>query len=67
MTGTIKSFSPGRGYGFLEANNLDYWFHASEWMGRDRPQPGDRVDFLPLTTNKGRRAYLVSKLRKESK
>ena len=67
MTGTVESYSPGNGYGFIKANEKEYWFHASEWMGREKPQPGDKVDFMPLETPKGLRAYVVSRLRKESK
>ena len=64
MTGTVKSFSPSRGYGFIHTNDEEYWFHASEWMGREKPQEGDKVDFAPMDTPKGKRAYIVSKVRR---
>lgn len=66
MTGTVKSFSPSRGYGFIDAKeNGEYWFHASEWMGREKPQVGDKVDFMLLNTEKGKRGYIVSRLRRD--
>ena len=64
MTGTVKSFSPSRGYGFIDTHDGEYWFHASEWMGREKPQEGDKVDFAPMDTPKGKRAYIVSKVRR---
>ena len=64
MTGTVKSFSPANGYGFIDTDKGEYWFHASEWMGRERPQEGDKVDFAPMDTPKGKRAYIVSKVRR---
>lgn len=65
MTGTVKSFSPANGYGFIDTDKGEYWFHASEWMGRERPQVGDKVDFMPLNTEKGKRGYIVSRLRRD--
>lgn len=65
MTGTVKSFSPSRGYGFIDTHDGDYWFHASEWMGRERPKEGDKVDFVPMDTPLGKRAYIVSRLRRD--
>lgn len=64
MTGTVISFSSSRGYGFIDTHDGEYWFHASEWLGRDKPKPGDKVDFLPLDTERGKRAYIVSKVRR---
>ena len=61
MTGTIKSFAPSRGYGFIVAEGNEYWFHASEWAGNGKPQAGDEVNFIPATTQKGRRAFLITK------
>ena len=61
MTGTVKSFSPAKGYGFIVSKQGEYWFHISEWMGKERPNLGDSVDFFPATTGKGQRAYIVSK------
>lgn len=66
MTGTVKSFGAGKGYGFIKTDKDEYFFHASEWMGRDKPRPGDKVDFIPLDTPQGKRAYyVVRKLRRE--
>ena len=67
MTGTVESFGAERGFGFITTEKDKYWFHASEWMGRERPQPGDKVDFLPVETAKGKRAYIVSKEIKDGK
>jgi len=66
MTGVIKTFSPGKGYGFIDGTDgNEYWFHASEWMGRDKPQPNDRVEFAGMEIpGKGKRAYIVAKERK---
>ena len=65
MTGTVISFSPGKGYGFINTDKGDYFFHASEWMGRERPKEGDKVDFAPMDTPLGKRAYIVSRLRRD--
>ena len=67
MTGTVESYGAAKGYGFIAVGEDKYWFHASEWMGRERPQPGDMVDFIPMNTPKGLRGYVVSRLRKEVK
>ena len=61
MTGKVKSFSPKKGYGFIVAEGNEYWFHASEWAGNGKPQAGDEVNFTLVTTQKGRRAFLITK------
>lgn len=64
MVGIVESFGAKKGFGFIKTDNDRYWFHASEWMGRDKPKPGDKVDFMPLDTERGKRAYIVSKVRR---
>ena len=57
MKGTVKSFSPQHGYGFL-IGDMDeiFFFHAKEWKAINKPMRGMSVEFEPIITEKGSRA-----------
>lgn len=59
MKGIIKSFSRTRGYGFITAENEDYFFHISKI--NFNPVVNDPVEFKPKVTKKGKAAILISK------
>lgn len=63
MQGIIKSFSKSvQGYGFITAEDQDYFFHITEWQEEAPPIAGEKVDFVPTETGKGMRALLVRRL-----
>lgn len=59
MIGKVKSFSPVHGYGFIEADGKEYYFHAKNCQGR--PEIGDVVKFKGFETPKGYAAIRVTK------
>jgi cold shock CspA family protein len=59
MTGTVKSYSPQNGYGFITADDADYFVHAIDWEYRLPPTPGLTVEFVPKNTDKGLRATKI--------
>ena len=59
MVGKVKSFSPVHGYGFIEAGEQEYYFHAKNCQGR--PEIGDVVKFKAIKTQKGNAAICVTK------
>lgn len=64
MIGRVKSFSMRNRYGFIDVKGEDYFFHMEEWMGKEYPKPGDMVDFQPFDSSKGKKALIVSKIRR---
>ena len=63
MTGTIKSFSPQRGYGFIAVTNHDVYFHNKDWLDNDKPRAGQQVEFLLKRTDKGYRGFRVRRVK----
>lgn len=61
MTGEVKSYSSKHGYGFITKDGKDYRFKAQDWELRFAPVEGIRVEFDPVTTDKGFRARNVRK------
>ena len=60
MTGSVKSLSRDRGFGFIRGEDgHDYFLHRSELRGGlsfDELKEGDRVAFEPRQSDKGPRA-----------
>lgn len=42
--GPVKSFNPSKGFGFIEIDGMDIFFHAAD-CGGNMPQQGDFVNF----------------------
>ena len=59
MTGKVKSFSPKDGYGFITADDTDYFIHSKDWEYRLPPTEGLEVEFIPKKTSKGLRATKI--------
>lgn len=57
MIGKVKSFSRQHGYGFIEAGDQEYYFHAKNCQGI--PAVGSIVKFRPIKTEKGNAALSV--------
>ena len=65
LIGTVKWFSPRKGYGFItKADGEDLFFHRSEVSQHNGglPEEGQRVEFQIRQTNKGPEAINVSVL-----
>lgn len=62
MTGRIKSFSRSHGYGFIECEGQDIFFHATEWKSVIFPREGTEVEFDTRDTRKGVRALNIRRL-----
>lgn len=63
LSGTVKWFSPSKGYGFITTESNDEIFlHFSGLVeGQDRRlYPGDRVDFEIADGEKGKKAVNVT-------
>ena len=60
MTGTIKTLSPDRGFGFIRGEDgNEYFFHRSELhagLTFEQLSQGQRVSFEPRDSDKGLRA-----------
>lgn len=53
-TGTVRWYNPGKGFGFINADDGgDVFVHRTGLQGEDTPGEGDRVDFLLDTHPKG--------------
>jgi cold shock protein len=65
VIGKVKWFDTKRGYGFIEANNDNYFVHYSEIKraGFKNLDEGDKVDFKPVSGSKGWQASDVSVLK----
>jgi cold shock CspA family protein len=44
-TGTVRSYDPVKGYGFIQTMNGQYYLHKSEVIGGVIPVVGSKVDF----------------------
>lgn len=62
MVGIIKSFSRSHGYGFIEANDKDLYFHVNDWLSSGSPVVGNDVQFAAYKTVKGYKARKVRRL-----
>ena len=63
MIGTIASKIKDKGYGFINSNGKDYFFHISQCITPfDELEKGDEVDFETESSNKGLRAVGVEKI-----
>ena len=56
MKGEVKSYSVKNGYGFITENEKDYRFKTKDWHLTLGPVRGMKVEFDPVTTDKGLRA-----------
>ena len=59
LTGTIKRLVNDRGFGFIGADNVDYFFHKTACDAFERLRTGDRVTFVSVRGSKGPRADKV--------
>ena len=63
MTGSVKSLTRDRGFGFIRGEDgLDYFLHRSELrdgLSFDQLREGQRVAFEPRQSDKGPRAVDV--------
>lgn len=62
MTGVIKSFSLKHGFGFIQSDNIDVFFHRKEWLNSSEPFIGKEVEFQLEKTPKGYRGYKVHRI-----
>lgn len=53
VKGKIKFFLSEKGYGFIESNGQDYFFHHSELTDGDEFYKDDDVEFEIKQTEKG--------------
>ncbi|MDY0206348.1 MAG: cold shock and DUF1294 domain-containing protein [Pseudomonas sp.] len=51
--GVLRSWNDDKGFGFIRADNRDYFIHISSVQG-ERPQQGEAVLFVAGTDEKGR-------------
>lgn len=57
LTGRIVRWMPDKGFGFIEANNVQYFFHRSAVRGGAEQLNGtEAVTFIAGTGQKGPRA-----------
>jgi CspA family cold shock protein len=62
LEGTVRWFNDSRGYGFIEADGIDYFAHFKEINGQGfkRLKEGQKVSFAPELTSKGKCARNIS-------
>ena len=67
MIGKVKSFSFHRGYGFIDCEGRDVFFHWSdlEMDGYRSIRHGKIVEFKLLKTDKGLRAQEIKMIKKD--
>lgn len=64
VKGNIKWFDKNRGYGFIEKNGTDYFFHISQKRDNDEEfLEGDDVEFSIKQTEKRFSAIDVTKIK----
>jgi CspA family cold shock protein len=63
MQGVIKSFSRSNGYGFLDTDKGDIFFHIENC--KCRPEHGKEVEFDIVESPKGLRAINVKGVKNE--
>ena len=58
MTGKIKHYSGKKGYGFIQADNQDYFFLYADFVEKKNGycRVGNQVSFLPTNGTRGLRA-----------
>ncbi len=54
QNGVLRSWNDDKGFGFIRADNSDYFVHISSVHGADRPQQGETVFFVGGKDDKGR-------------
>lgn len=52
--GVLRSWNSNKGFGFIHADNSDYFVHISNIRGEHRPQQGETVYFVAGKDEKGR-------------
>lgn len=52
--GVLRSWNGNKGFGFIRADNSDYFVHISSVRGEHRPQQGETVYFVAGKDEKGR-------------
>jgi CspA family cold shock protein len=65
MKGIVKFYNTEKGYGFVKANNIDYFVHIRDIKGMDPNGsllPGQNVEFEAQTNAKGKTAKNVQVL-----
>jgi len=63
MTGRIKSFSRAHGYGFIEFDGKDIFFHILDYKGQGTPSVGTTVWFETYESRKGLRAKNIREIK----
>jgi len=65
LKGKVKWFHPVKGYGFLETENDDLFFHISEMEGYKsfRVKIGEEVEFEIGKSEKGNKAVNIKKIK----
>jgi CspA family cold shock protein len=64
LTGKVKWFDPKRGYGFIAADNQDYFAHVTNIVGDFEIMEGDEVSFTVSNKNGKRKAVNIRILTK---
>ncbi len=63
MEGIVKWFDRKKGYGFIESEGKDYFFHIS-MLEDSKIEKGDKVSFEPEESPRGIKAVKAVKVRK---
>ena len=61
--GVVKWFS--RSYGFIESQGEDFFIHISDVLSPEPLEKGDKVEFEPEETDRGKKATKVKIKSKE--
>jgi CspA family cold shock protein len=67
MQGIVKWFDRNRGFGFIESEGKDYFFHISMLEANSKINKGDKVSFEAKESSRGIRAVKVRKISERSK
>lgn len=62
MKGKVKFFNVEKGYGFIMANNEEYFFHVTNVDNLDVLETDDVVEFKIKNTNRGQQATHIKKI-----
>ncbi len=62
MQGIVKWFDRNRGFGFIESEGKDYFFHISMLEANSKINKGDKVSFEAKESSRGIRAVKVRKI-----
>lgn len=62
MRGNVKFYNENKGYGFIETDGEDLFFHARDVLNMEILSKGDFVEFKKSKNNKGSCAREVQKL-----